>query len=391
VPTHIDDIAIFGGEPLFSTPRPIGQLATPDIVEYFGVLQRAYDSRSLTSSGPITQELELRLAQYHGVTHCIALANAGLGLILLMRILANGRMGEVIMPAFGYNGLPHFSQWAGQMPRFCDVDPQSHGLDPLAVDAAICDRTTSIMAVPSFHDPGAIDELCALASARDIPIFFDSVNALGASYRGRMLGSFGRAEVFSLHATKLLNGFEGGYVTTNDDALADALRQHRHAPDAQLNDVHAALALCGIRGLDGIIERNKMRFDAYVRICSDLPGLDPMLYASYPRERTAFPLVVARVGDRWPLTRDETVTVLRAEGVAIGAYYSPPLHRSSHAPRELPISDLPVAESLARAFLQLPAGELVTVEDIERLGERLTFVSTEGDAVASRLRSGAAT
>ena len=359
----------------------------PPVDTYLALLRRAFDARCFSGNGPLVLELERRLAEYHGVRHCVAVANAGLDLVMLMRMFAGGRAGEVVMPAFGYNGLPHFAQWAGQMPRFCDVDAQTHGLDPRAVAQALSSQTTSILAVCNFHDAGAVEELCAVARAAGVPILFDSVNALGGTHRGRMLGSFGRAEVFSLHATKLLNGFEGGYITTDDAALANELRAQRD--HARLNEVHAAMAIASLDDLDAVIQRNKARFDAYAEICTRLRGFELLRYRQEAGARHAFPLVVAAVSQEWPLTRDETVQVLRAEGAAIGAYYSPPLHRSAHAPPGLPVRTMPVSEALARRFVQLPAGELTSLDDIERIGGRLAFIQRHGAAIASRIRTGA--
>ena len=114
IKTTLDDLAIFGGPPLFSEVRPIGQLAVPAQEAFLDRVKQAYDARRLSNDGPQVRELEERLAEFHGVRHCIALANAGLGLMMLMQILAQGRSGQVIMPAFTFRGLPHFARWAGQ-------------------------------------------------------------------------------------------------------------------------------------------------------------------------------------------------------------------------------------------------------------------------------------
>jgi dTDP-4-amino-4,6-dideoxygalactose transaminase len=401
--SSLDGLAIFGGRPIFSSPRPIGQLAAPDIDDYLGLLKEAFAARRLTNDGAILLRLERRLAAFHETRHCIAVANAGLGLTMLLQLLADGRRGEVIIPAFSYRGLPHFVRWAGHLPRFCDVEVATHGLDPDAVGAAVNDNTVAILAVCNCNSPGDIDALCRLAEARGLPIVFDSVYALGATYRGRRLGGFGHAEVYSLHATKLINGFEGGYITTDDGNLAEKLRWQRNfclpglrpactsdddcvlGLNAKLNEMHAAMALLGLARFEQIVAGNYRRFRAYQVMCAGLPGVCLLPPQDGEGEQRNYGLAVAEIGKPWRLSRDQTVALMRAEGMVIAPYYSPPLHRSQPMSAGLPIPALPVAEALAERFLQLPVGELVSLADVAKIGDLLGFVQANGDAVAARL------
>lgn len=401
VTSDVDKLAIFGGSPLFQTPRPIGQLAMPDVDEFLALVRRSYDTRSVAAGGENVLALERELAAYHGVRNCITVANAGLGLIMLLQLFANGRRGEVLMPAFTYRGLPHIARWAGQMPRFCEADLPTHTLDVGYLAATIDEKTTSILAVCNFNSAGDVDGLSRLAEQRGVPIVFDSVDALGSTYRGRILGGNGNAEAFSTHATKMLNGFEGGYITTNDDDLADKLRWQRdHAltegepsehgdvlgMNARFNELHAAMSRLSLARIGDVIARNRARYEAYRAICAELPGLELLECTDTGGERSNYRMVVVGVGPEWPITRDETVAVLRAEGAAIAAYWHPALHLSSHAPPGIPVPRLPVAEALAERFLHLPVGELVSLDDIRRIGERLELVAREGSAIAERLR-----
>jgi dTDP-4-amino-4,6-dideoxygalactose transaminase len=399
--THVQELAIFGAPPLFDSPRPIGQLDAPDFSDYVNTLKEAYDRRQLTDGGFIVRKLENKFAAVHGTKHCIAVANAGLGITMLIQLFANGRKGEVIMPAFSYRGLPHFAQWAGQLPRFCDVDRQTHGLDPIAVESAINVRTTSILGVCNFNDPGDIEGLTRIAKRHDLPIFLDSVYAVGSTYKGRLLGPFTNAEVYSLHATKLLNGFEGGYITTNEDDLAEKLRWQRNFAlpalqpkvpgtrnviglNAKLNEMHAAMAILSLDRMGSIISRNCARLEGYKKGLEPVDGVTLLPYAS--GEQVNYQMAVIEIGREWPLTRDQTVHILRTEGAGISAYYSPPLHRSEHCPAGIQVPTLPVAEELGQKFVQLPVGELTTLEDIERICQLLATVSGNGPAVRKRLR-----
>lgn len=392
----INDLAKFGGPPLFASPRPIGQLDTPPIDEYLAQLRTMLERKRLTNDGPLVRELEVRLADYHGVAHCIALASAGLGIAMLIQALSDGKAGEVIMPAFSFRGLPHFARWAGQSPRFADVDPHTQALAPESVEGMVTERTSAILAVNNFNGPGDIEGLSQVATRHGLPLFFDSVYGIGTAYRGRRLGSFGRAEVYSLHATKLINGFEGGYVTTNDEALAQMLRYQRNfcygsdddiradkliGLNAKLNEPHAAMALLSLSRLDETIAANRERHDAYAAACEQISGIRLLGYPVPDHEPRNYSLVVAELTAPWPLSRDTTLALLRAEGLAINAYYSPPLHLSWPQTG----TPLPTTEYLASRFIQFPSGSLVSIDDIQRIGELLSFLSENGRAVNAAL------
>ncbi len=398
--TCIDELAILGGAPLFDSPRSIGQLYSTDVEAYLVTLKEAFDARHLTNDGPIVRRLERKLARFHGTAHCISLANAGLGITMLMQLFANGKQGEVIMPAFSYRGLPHFAQWAGQLPCFCDVDPLTHFLDPKSVESSINERTTSILGVCNFNDPGDIDGLTRIARRHNLPVFLDSVYAVGSTYKNRNLGPFTDAEVYSLHATKLLNGFEGGYITTDDDALAQKLIWQRNFAlsglkpyienteslfglNAKLNEMHAAMALLSIDNIETIIDCNFSRFYAYRYGLKDINGLYLLPYKK--DEQVNYQMAVVEVSAEWPLTRNQMVSLLRAEGCSISAYYSPALHRSEHCPPGLEVPDLPVTEELAEKYFQLPVGELTSTEDIEKICQLLSCIEDWGSEISVRL------
>jgi dTDP-4-amino-4,6-dideoxy-D-glucose transaminase len=159
---HVEEIAVFGGVPLFASPRPVGQLASPAIDAFLATLGARYAAGTRSSGATLVRALEARLAEYHEVDHCVAVANAGLGLMILMRHFAHGRTGTVIMPAFSYRGLPHFAQWAGLMPRFCDVDERTQALDPPVLRFRVCGRCDVWR-----RSAGTVRPLRSLQPARD--------------------------------------------------------------------------------------------------------------------------------------------------------------------------------------------------------------------------------
>ena len=394
----IDRLAIFGGSPLLSSPTPAAFL--PDIESYLGLLDQIFEHRRLTNDGALVQRLEDRLGRHHRKRHCVALANAGLGFMMLLQLLAGGRRGEVIMPALADPGLPHFIDWAGQTPRFCDVDKDTHALDPQSVAAAIGERTIAILAVCGSLGPGDITGLCRVAAARHIPVVCDATAAFATTGGDRDPAKACLAAIFSLDATTLLNGFEGGYVATDDDGVAAALRWQRNfclplpgpgerpppypvlGLNAKLNELHAAMALLSLDRLGERLAAEALCCEAYRRMCSRLPGWG---VASGSRGGWAPCAAVATVRAPWPLSRDQTVALLRAEEVAVSPYRSPALHLAPGRSGSVSGSALPVAESLAGDLLQLPGADAISPAAIATLGEYLASVAAHGAAIAARL------
>ena len=221
------DLAINGAPPMFAEPLHVGR---PNIGNHKRFLQRAsdiLDSGWLSNNGPIAQEFEQRIASFLGVKHCVAMCNGTIALEIATRAL--DLKGEVIVPSYTFIATAHALQWQEITPIFADIDPATHNLDPAAVWRMITPRTTGIIGVHLWGRASPVKELEAIAREHKLRLMFDASHGFGCSLNGKLLGGFGECEVFSFHATKFFNTFEGGAVVTNND---DARRQD--APDAQL-------------------------------------------------------------------------------------------------------------------------------------------------------------
>lgn len=375
----IADLALFGGPPTFQRVRPIGQLATPNPELFQDCLGAAVAHES--GRGPsLIPRLEQELQQLHQVEHCVTFSNACVALIALTELLGRVPEGEVILPAFTYMGLPHLVQWTGHRPRFCDVLEEEHTLDPSAVRRALGPKTALILGVHQVQAACRVEEFAALSEEFEIPVIYDAVHGLYNTHRGQPIGCFGEAEVFSLHATKLLNGFEGGYITTRNGDLARRLRALREdgqsvagAPlqrglNGRLPEFHAALVLAGIGDLPKTAERNRARYDRYRSVLEEVPGVRVLEYPADGEQRN-YEFTLVWVEPEFGFTRDEVVQILMAEGTRIRAYYGPAVHQTEHRPDWIEEPSLPITEHLAKHILQMPVGEHVSLEDIDRIGE----------------------
>jgi dTDP-4-amino-4,6-dideoxygalactose transaminase len=392
----IHDLAIFGGQKSFEQPFHVGR---PNIGDKERLLQRIseiVERRWLTNGGPCVEEFEQQLRQLLGVGHCDSLSNATDGLQLAMRAME--MHGEVIVPAFTFIATAHAVQWLGFTPVFCDVDPRTHTLDPARVEELITPRTTGILGVHLWGQPCDIEALAAIASRHGLKLLFDAAHAFHCSWRGRMIGNFGDAEVFSFHATKVFNTFEGGALATNNAELAWRVRRMRNfgfagfdqtdslGTNAKMSEASAAMGLTNLESLQDFIETNQRNYHVYRRAIEGIPGVRMLEYDA--SEKRNYQYVVLEVEESEAvLSRDSLQEILRAENVLARRYFYPGCHRMEPYASTMPNvgSRLPVTEGLARRVLVLPTGTAVNTEQIEIICGILRFAISHGGEVVQKL------
>ena len=205
-------LAVLGGAPRFDEVLHVGRPNLGDPVQFLALAEEVLGRRWLTNDGPLVQRLEARLAELLDVPHCVLTCNGTVALEIALR--ASGVTGEAIVPAFTFIGTAHALQWQNITPVFCDVDPLTHNLDPLAVEELITSRTAAILGVHLWGRPCDVEALQDVADRHGVLLIYDAAHAFTASRHGTRVGGFGNAEVFSFHATKFFNTFEGGAITT---------------------------------------------------------------------------------------------------------------------------------------------------------------------------------
>jgi len=377
--TELKRLAILGGTPAFSEPLHVGRPNIGDRQAFIRRVEDMLDRRWFTNNGPYVQEFERRIAEMVGVKHCVAMCNATIGLEIATR--AAELRGEVIVPSFTFIATAHALQWQEITPVFCDVAPGSHHIDPAQVERMITPRTTGIIGVHVWGVPCDIEALTEIAQRRGLHLMFDAAHAFGCSYRGRMIGSFGEAEVFSFHATKFLNSFEGGAVCTNNDQLAERMRFMRNFGFAGVDDVDfigtngkmtevcAAMGLTSLESLDEIVAINKRNYLAYQQVLASFDGIQ--LYAYDETERCNYQYVIVEVDERRAgISRDALVKVLQAENVLARRYFYPGANQMEPYQSYFPHARLllPETERLVRRVMSLPTGTATSVQDIEKIG-----------------------
>ena len=382
--------------PAFAEPLHVGRPNIGNSAALHRRVQDILDRRWLSNDGPTVREFEREVTALVGVRHCIAVANATLGLEIVAH--AAGLVGEVIVPANTFVATAHALEWLGLTPVFCDIDLSTHNLDPARVESLITTRTAAILGVHLWGRPCCPDSLQAVADGHGIPLLFDAAHAFGCSWRGQMIGNHGLAEVFSFHATKFVNCGEGGAIVTNDDALAARCRQMRGfgiagcdhvvslGTNGKLSELAAAMGLTSLECLPAFIEANHRNYQCYRQVLTEMPGMALLEYDA--TEHNNYQYVVLEIDEaRSPLTRDQWLQLLHGENVLARRYFYPGVHRMEpYASRE-PMAGvtLPATEAVLRRVLVLPTGSTVSTEMIETIGGILHSATAHADRLSRRL------
>ena len=262
----------------------------------------------------------------------------------------------------------------------------------------ITPRTTGIIGVHLWGRPCEVESLAEVARRRNLKLLYDAAHAFACSYRGRMVGSFGDAEVFSFHATKFFNTLEGGAVVTNDGDLARRVRLMKDfgfagyddvvciGTNGKMSEVSAAMGLTGLESLEEFIATNRRNYQAYRSGLRTLPGIRLIEYDE--NERCNYQYVIVEVEKMEAgISRDDLVGILHAENVLARRYFYPGCHEMEPYRSYFPHAGLllPETQRLTGRVMSLPTGTAVGPAEISTICQVLRLVVTRASQVRKRL------
>lgn len=326
------------------------------------------------SQGPVVAAFEEAFARWVGVKHAVAVSSGTAGLHLALLAHGIGEGDEVVTAPFTFIASANSVLFVRAKPVFADVEGDTFCIDPTWVEAAITPRTRALLPVHLYGHPAPMPELGEIARRRGLVLVEDACQAHGATVRGRKVGALGHTAVFSLYPTKNMTSAEGGFVTTDDPAIASAvrtLRQHGESEryhhrvlgfNFRMTDVAAAIGLAQLARLDGFNiarRRNAQALDAGL---AEIGGL--IVPVQRPGYGHVYHQYTVRVGDG----RDRLRSALAARGIGSGVYYPVPIHKQPvYAERGYASQSFPTSERLAKEVLSLPVHPALSDADLQRI------------------------
>ena len=365
--------AAAGGRPGAAGERPAPRirLASPVTGDEEVEAVRAVLESGFLTNGPATRRFERAMADRHDTEHGVAFANGTVALQAMYLACGIGPGDEVIVPSFTFISTATSVLHVGATPVFADIDPETFNLDPTDVARKLTSRTRAVVPVHYGGQAADMEELLALAADAGVDVLEDAAEAHGASYRGRPVGSWGRAGMFSFTPTKNVTTGEGGIVTTDDGDLAERLRMLRnHGMSAlyrhdvlgynwRLSDVHAAIGAVQVGRLDDIVARKRRNAEHLGRRLVDTgPLVPPVVRAD--RDHTFMLYTVRCPAGR----RDAVRAALEAAGIEARLYFPPAHHQPVFAGSP---AELPVTEEIARTVVSLPFHSKLTTDELDEI------------------------
>jgi len=318
--------------------------------------------------GPMIQQFEGALAERVEAPFAAALSSGTAGLHLCVKLAGISRGDEVVTTPLSFIASANAIVYEGGNPVFVDVDEKTLNLDPGAVEAAITPRTKALVLVDLFGYPIDIDGFQALAERHGLAIIEDACEALGATYRGRQVGSFGNPAVFAFYPNKQITTGEGGAVvlgTEEEWALVKSLANqgrtdrgetfaHEHiGHNYRLDELSAALGVAQLRKLDRILSLRDEVAARYDELLADVEGIRLLCPNDELHRRSWFVYVVFL---DTPAERSTVMERLAAEGIASKPYL-PAIHlqpaysdRFGFVPGMFPVAEAAGAQGLALPF-----------------------------------------
>jgi len=345
---------------------PIVRPSLPSLASLEAELSEMLSSGRLTNFGIHTCELESKIGAALDVPHVASVANATTGLMLLLNTLPAGS--EVLVPSFTFLPTVQSIVWNRLKPVFVDVSPIDFTIAPEKIEAKVTRRTSAILAVHTFGNPCRMDDLQQIADRFKLKLFFDAAHALGSRYRGKPVGRFGDAEVFSLNATKLLPCGEGGLIVTRDETLYKEILDRRNygftegvrydcrhlGLNAKITEFSALLGIHSLPRLETEISRRNEIASRYRERLSSISGIgfqqvDPGNLSNYKD------FVITLDKTTCSVSRDRFIAAMDEREIETHPYFWPAVHEFTlYRSSEYNTSELTMTMALAESVVSLP-------------------------------------
>ncbi|MDC0357674.1 DegT/DnrJ/EryC1/StrS family aminotransferase [Oligoflexia bacterium] len=366
----------------------VTQPVLPPLEEFIEYLEKIWDSKHLTNSGPFHEQFEPALAEYLGVKHLALFVNGTIALVTALQALRV--TGEVITTPYSFVATSHSLIWNNLNPVFVDVDPLSFNLDPNRIEEAITPKTTAILAVHCYGNPCDMESIQRIADTYGLSVIYDAAAAFGVKYKGETLLNNGDLSVLSFHATKVFNTFEGGAIVcpnAKTKQRIDYLKNFGHSGEVtvvapgingKMNELQAALGMLQLKYIDEAINQRRLIDLQYRQLLSNISGITcPGVTPDATKNYSYFPILV---NGEYPISRDALYHKLRENNIYARRYFYPliadfPMYRGLPSANR---DNLPVANDLTQKILCLPIYPNLQKEQVDEIANVIAMAHKEG-------------
>ncbi len=355
----------------------VTQSSMPPYEEYIEAIKPLWDSHWLTNMGIYHNELENQLKEYLDVQELSLMVNGHLSLELALQAFDFPKGGEVITTPFTFISTTHAIVRNDLTPVFCDVKLSDGTIDETKIESLITDKTVAIVPVHVYGNVCNVEEIQKIADKHNLKVIYDAAHAFGVKYKGKGIGSFGDASIFSFHATKVFHTIEGGAVTFSGHALYEKLYNLKNfgiqgeefvvevGANAKMNEFSAIMGLCNLRHIDAVMEARKKRYEYYRNQLEQIKGIGFFEKREYVIDNYAyFPILIE---EEYQKNRDELYNYLRENNIYSRKYFYPITADQMCFGGRYQKEALPNARKLAKKVMVLPFYATLELEKMDRM------------------------
>ncbi|MBO5032033.1 MAG: DegT/DnrJ/EryC1/StrS family aminotransferase [Lachnospiraceae bacterium] len=355
----------------------VTQSSMPPYEEYIEAIKPLWDSHWLTNMGQYHRELEARLCEYLEVPELSLMVNGHMALELAIQSFDFPEGTEIITTPFTFISTTHAIVRNRLKPVFCDVKLSDGTIDETKIEDLITEKTVAILPVHVYGNVCNIEEIQRIADKYNLKVIYDAAHAFGVKYKGKGIGSYGDASIFSFHATKVFNTIEGGAVTFSDHRIYEKLYNLKNfgirgeelvcdvGANAKMNEFAAIMGLCNLKHIENAIAERKKRYDYYIERLQDVKGIRIFEKNSEATNNYAyFPIVIE---DEYGKTRDELYCILRENNIYARKYFYPITSDQACFKNKYKRVELECARKLAKQVLVIPFYENLGISSMYKV------------------------
>lgn len=349
----------------------------PPYEEYIEAIKPLWDSHWLTNMGEYHEQLENQLRKYLDVPELSLMVNGHMALELAIQAFDFPEGAEVITTPFTFISTTHAIVRNHLKPVFCDVKLSDGTIDESKIEDLITEHTVAIVPVHVYGNVCNVEAIQKIADKYNLKVIYDAAHAFGVKYKGKGIGNYGDASIFSFHATKVFNTIEGGAVTFSDHRIYERLFNLKNfgirgeeivtevGANAKMNEFAAIMGLCNLKHIEAALESRKEICEYYKRELSKINGIRLFVAnVDVTKNYAYFPIMIE---DEYGKSRDEVYDYLKENNIYARKYFYPITADQACFRNKYRNDDIYNARELSMRVLVIPMYENLEMENIRRI------------------------
>lgn len=355
----------------------VTQSSMPPYEEYIEAIKPLWESHWLTNMGTYHKRLEEALKEYLGVPELSLMVNGHMALELAIQSFDFPEGSEVITTPFTFISTTHAIVRNRLKPVFCDVKEEDGTIDETKIEDLITEHTVAIVPVHVYGNVCNVEEIQRIADKYNLKVIYDAAHAFGVMYKGKGIGNYGDASIFSFHATKVFNTIEGGAVTFSDHKMYEKLYNLKNfgirgeelvtsvGANAKMNEFCAIMGLCNLKHLDEALKNRQERYNYYRKGLEKVKGIS--FFATNTEATNNFAYFPIIIEDDYGITRDEIYDKFHESNIYARKYFYPITADQACFRNKYKNNKLDVARYISQRVLILPFYEKMQIGTIDTI------------------------